>query len=138
MLVHQIESKLYERQGKAVTNFERVLPKAQSDLANQLLKDPYNFDFLSLGPEAQERELEKGLIEHIRQFLLELGAGFAFVGSQYHLEFDDEDYFLDLLFYHYKLRCFVIVDLKAGKFQPEYAGKMNFYLAVADDLLRHA
>lgn len=137
MLVHQIESNLYARQGKAVTNFERALPPAQSDLARQLLKDPYNFDFLTLGQDAQERELEQGLIEHIRKFLLELGAGFAFLGSQYPLEFDDEDYYLDLLFYHVKLRCYVVIELKTGKFLPEYAGKMNFYLAVVDDVLRH-
>jgi predicted nuclease of restriction endonuclease-like (RecB) superfamily len=137
VLVHQIESKLYQRQGKAITNFERVLPVPQSDLAHQLLKDPYNFEFLTLQQNAEERLLEKGLLDHIRQFLLELGTGFAFLGSQYHLEFDDEDYFLDLLFYHVKLRCYIIIDLKSGKFKPEYAGKMNFYLAVVDDLLRH-
>jgi len=137
VLVHQIESKLYQRQGKAITNFERALPAPQSDLAHQLLKSPYNFEFLTLQQDAEERTLEKGLIEHIRQFLLELGTGFAFLGSQYHIEFDDEDYFLDLLFYHVKLRCFIIIDLKSGKFRPEYAGKMNFYLAVVDDLLRH-
>lgn len=137
VLVHQIESRLYARQGKAVTNFDRALPAAQSDLARELLKDPYNFEFLTLRQDAEERELERGLLVHIWQFLLELGAGFAFVGSQYHIEFDEEDYYLDLLFYHLKLRCFVIIDLKSGKFRPEYAGKMNFYLAVADDLLRH-
>jgi predicted nuclease of restriction endonuclease-like (RecB) superfamily len=137
VLVHQIESGLYARQGKAVSNFERVLPAPQSDLARQLLKDPYNFDFLTLTEGAHERELEKGLLEHVRKFLLELGAGFAFLGSQYHLPFDDEDYYLDLLFYHVKLRCYVVIDLKTGKFRPEYAGKMNFYLAVVDDLLRH-
>jgi len=137
VLVHQIDSKLYQRQGKAITNFERALPAPQSDLAHQLLKSPYNFEFLTLQQDAEERALEQGLIEHIRQFLLELGKGFAFLGSQYHIEFDDEDYFLDLLFYHVKLRCYVIIDLKSGKFRPEYAGKMNFYLAVVDDLLRH-
>jgi predicted nuclease of restriction endonuclease-like (RecB) superfamily len=137
VLVHQIESKLYQRQGKAVTNFERALPSPQSDLASQLLKDPYNFDFLTLGKDAHERDLEQGLLDHIRKFLLELGAGFAFLGSQYHLEFDDEDYYLDLLFYHVKLRCYVVIELKSGKFLPEYAGKMNFYLAVVDDTLRH-
>lgn len=137
VLVHQIESNLYARQGKAITNFERALPSPQSDLARQLLKDPYNFDFLTLQKDAEERELERGLIDHIRKFLLELGAGFAFLGSQYHLEFDDEDYYLDLLFYHVKLRCYVIIELKNGKFLPEYAGKMNFYLNVVDDVLRH-
>jgi predicted nuclease of restriction endonuclease-like (RecB) superfamily len=135
--VHQIESSLFARQGKAITNFERALPPPQSDLAHQLLKDPYNFSFLTLEQDAEERLLEKGLLDHIRQFLLELGTGFAFLGSQYHLEFDEEDYFLDLLFYHVKLRCYIIIDLKSGKFRPEYAGKMNFYLAVVDDLLRH-
>jgi predicted nuclease of restriction endonuclease-like (RecB) superfamily len=137
VLVHQIESRLHARQGKAVTNFDLALPAAQSDLARELLKDPYNFEFLTLRQDAAERELERGLLDHIRHFLLELGAGFAFVGSQYHIEFDEEDYYLDLLFYHLKLRCFVIIDLKSGRFRPEYAGKMNFYLAVADDLLRH-
>ncbi|HET6383646.1 MAG TPA: PDDEXK nuclease domain-containing protein [Armatimonadota bacterium] len=137
VLVHQIGSKLYARQGKAITNFERALPAPQSDLAHQLLKDPYNFEFLAFQQDVEERALEKGLLDHIRQFLLELGAGFAFLGSQYHIEFDDEDYFLDLLFYHVKLRGYIIIDLKSGKFRPEYAGKMNFYLAVVDDLLRH-
>src|SRR6266566_3461854 len=107
ILVHQIDSSLYERQGRALTNFERTLPPARSDLARQLLKDPYNFDFLSLGVEAQERELEQALLRHIREFLLELGVGFAFVGSQYHLAVADQDYYLDMLFYHLKLRCYV-------------------------------
>lgn len=137
VLVIQIESRLYERQGKALTNFERALPAPQSDLAGQLLKDPYNFEFLTLDADAAERELEKGLVDHIRKFLLELGAGFAFVGSQFHLEVGGDDYYLDLLFYHLKLRCYVVIDLKTGKFKPEYAGKMNFYLAVVDDKLRH-
>lgn len=137
VLVHQIESKLLKRQGKSVTNFQRALPALQSDLAHQLLKDPYNFDFLTLGKDAHEKELEKGLLTHIRKFLLELGSGFAFIGSQYHIEFDDEDYYLDMLFYHVKLRCYVVVELKSGKFLPEYAGKMNFYLSVVDDMLRH-
>jgi len=137
VLVHQIESRLYERQGKAITNFERALPAPQSDLAHQLLKDPYNFEFLTLEQDAKERALERGLVDHIRKFLLELGAGFAFVGNQYHLEIDGEDFYIDLLFYHLKLRCYVVIELKTGKFKPEYAGKLNFYLAVVDDLLRH-
>ncbi len=112
ILVHQIESGLYHRQGKATTNFENTLPKPQSELAQQLLKDPYNFDFLSLGKEALERDLEKALIEHIRDFLLELGVGFAFVGSQYHLEVGNQDFYIDLLFYHLHLRCYVVIDLK--------------------------
>ncbi len=137
ILVWQIESKLFERQGKAVTNFELTLPKPQSDLANQLLKDPYNFDFLTLHDEAVERDLENALIANIRKFLLELGVGFAFVGSQYHLEIGEQDFYIDLLFYHLKLRCFVVIDLKTGEFKPEFAGKMNFYLSAVDDLLKH-
>jgi len=137
VLVLQIESKLYDRQGKAITNYERSLPSPQSDLAQQLLKDPYNFDFLTMGQDAHERDIERGLLNHIRAFLLELGVGFAFVGSQYHLEVAGDDFYIDLLFYHLKLRCFVVIDLKAGKFQPAYAGQMNFYLSVVDELLRH-
>jgi predicted nuclease of restriction endonuclease-like (RecB) superfamily len=137
ILDHQIDSGVYRRQGKAVTNFERTLPPAQSDLAQQVLKDPYNFDFLTLGEDARERHLERGLLEHIRQFLLELGVGFAFVGSQVHLEVGGEDFYIDLLFYHLKLRAFVVIDLKTTPFQPEFAGKMNFYLSAVDDLLRH-
>ena len=137
ILIHQIESNLFQRKGKAITNFNRTLPAPQSELAQQIIKDPYNFDFLSLGQEAKERDLEKGLIEHLQKFLLELGVGFAFVGSQYRLEVEDEDFFIDLLFYHLRLRCFVVIDLKMHQFKPEYAGKMNFYLSAVDDLLRH-
>ncbi len=137
VLVHQIESGLYRRQGKALTNFDRTLPTPQSELAQQILKDPYNFDFLTLGADAQERELERGLLEHIRAFLLELGVGFAFVGSQYLLEVGGEEFRIDLLFYHLKLRCYVVIDLKISDFKPEFAGKMNFYLSAVDDLLRH-
>jgi len=133
----QIKSKLSERQGKAQTNFERTLPKPQSDLANQLLKDPYNFDFLTIGLEARERELESNLLQNVKEFLLELGEGFAFVGSQYHLEIGEQDFYIDLLFYHLKLRAFVVVDLKTVDFKPEFAGKMNFYLSAVDDLLKH-
>ena len=137
VLVHQIESGLYHRQGKAITNFERTLPAPQSDLARSLIKDPYVFDFLSLGPEAQERELERALLEHLRDFLLELGMGFAFVGSQYRLEVGGEEFYIDLLFYQLRLRCYVVIELKIGEFKPEYAGKMNFYLSAVDELLRH-
>lgn len=133
----QIESRLHERQGGAITNFAKSLPKPQSDLAQQLLKDPYNFDFLTLSSDAQERDLENALVEHIRNFLLELGLGFAFLGSQYPIEVDGKEYKLDLLFYHIHLRCFVVIDLKMGEFQPEYTGKMNFYVAVVDDRLRY-
>ena len=138
VLVIQIESGLYRRQGKAVTNFQATLPSPHSDLAQQLIKDPYNFDFLTLATEAQERDLERGLLAHLRQFLIELGVGFAFVGSQVPLEVGGEDFKLDLLFYHLKLRCFVVIDLKMTPFKPEYSGKMNFYLAAVDDMLRHA
>jgi predicted nuclease of restriction endonuclease-like (RecB) superfamily len=137
ILVHQIESGLHRRQGQAVTNFARTLPAPQSELAQQLLKDPYTFDFLTLSEDALERDLERGLLEHIRKFLLELGVGFAFVGSQHHLEVGDQDFYLDLLFYHLRLRCFVVIELKISEFQPEFAGKMNFYLSAVDDLLRH-
>jgi predicted nuclease of restriction endonuclease-like (RecB) superfamily len=137
VLVIQIEAGLYQRQGKAITNFTKTLPAPQSDLAQQLLKDPYNFDFLTLSKDASEREVEVGLVAHIQKFLLELGTGFAFVGRQVPLEVAGEDYRLDLLFYHLKLRCFVVIDLKAGPFKPEYAGKMNFYLAAVDDTLKH-
>ena len=137
VLVMQIEGGLYRRQGKAITNFEATLPSPESDLAQQLIKDPYNFDFLTLTKEAQERDLERELLAHLRQFLVELGVGFAFVGSQVPLEVGGEDFKLDLLFYHLKLRCFVVIDLKMGSFKPEYAGKMNFYLSAVDDILRH-
>lgn len=136
VLVHQIESRLYQREGKAINNFELTLPKPQSDLAQQTLKDPYIFDFLHLTKEYNERDLENGLIEHITKFLLELGAGFSFLGRQYHLEIGDQDFYIDLLFYHVKLHCYVVIDLKVTPFQPEYAGKLNFYLSAVDDLLR--
>jgi predicted nuclease of restriction endonuclease-like (RecB) superfamily len=126
VLVHWIESDLYQRQGKATTNFAKSLPSPQSDLAREILKDPYKFDFLSLAEEAEEHALQKGLLEHIHQFLIELGAGFAFVGQQYRLEVGGEDFYIDLLFYHLKLRCYIVIDLKMTPFRPEYAGKMNF------------
>lgn len=138
VLLHQIESNLYERQGKAVSNFHATLPEPQSDLANQLLKDPYVFDFLQLTEKYNERDLEKSLTHHITQFLLELGAGFSFVGKQYEVSVGDKDYFIDLLFYHLKLRCFVVIELKVVDFQPEFAGKLNFYLNVIDDKMKHA
>ncbi len=137
VLAHQIEARLIERAGKAPTNFGRTLPSPQSDLARELLKDPYDFEFLAMGAEMSERELERGLLDNLRALLLELGKGFAFVGSQYHLEIGDQDFYLDLLFYHLRLRCFVVIDLKIDEFKPEYAGKMNFYLSAVDDLLRH-
>nr|MBI3612631.1 DUF1016 domain-containing protein [Nitrospirota bacterium] len=137
ILVHQIESEARKRQGKASTNFKRTLPPAQSDLAQQIIKDPYTFDFLSATEEAREREIERNLIEHIQRFLLELGVGFAFVGRQVHLEVGGEDFYVDLLFYHLRLRAYVVIELKAGAFKPEFAGKMSFYLSAVDDHLRH-
>ena len=137
MLVHWIESDLYARQGNAVTNFSQALPSPLSDLANEIVRDPYHFDFLTLRDQAAERELEEGLLAHIRKFLIELGAGFAFVGQQVHLEVGGEDFYIDLLFYHLKLRAYIVIDLKGTSFKPEYAGKMNFYLSAVDDLLRH-
>lgn len=136
VLVHQIESGLYKRQGKAITNFQKTLPAPQSDLAQQLLKDPYTFDFLNIGEKAKEFDIEKSLVEHLKEFLIELGVGFAFVGKQYHLEVGGQDYYLDLLFYHTRLHCYVVVELKVSEFQPEFAGKMNFYLSAVDDILR--
>lgn len=136
ILSMQIETNLYKREGKAITNFSTKLPAPHSDLANATLRNPYMFDFLSLGKDAHEREVEKALVAHIERFLIELGEGFAFLGRQYHLQVEDQDFYLDLLFYHIKLRSFLVVELKSGKFKPEYAGKMNFYLSAVDDLLR--
>jgi predicted nuclease of restriction endonuclease-like (RecB) superfamily len=132
----QIETQLYERQAIAdqkISNFHEHLPKAQSDLANEMLKDPYSFDFLTIQGEAHERVVEDALITHMRDFLLELGQGFAFVGSQVPLTFDDQEFFMDLLFYHLHLRCFIVVELKATKFKPEHTGQLGFYMAVVDD-----
>lgn len=137
VLALQIESRLHDRQGKAVTNFGATLPPVQSDLAQGLTKDPYLFDFLSLRNDASERAVESGLIRHVEKFLLELGAGFALVGRQVHLTVSERDFYLDLLFYHLTLRCYVVIDLKAGEFTPEAAGKMNFYLSAVDDRFRH-
>lgn len=136
VLVHQIESKLYEREGKAITNFEETLPSPQSDLAQQIIKDPYNFDFLTLTKGYNERELETALTDHITKFLLELGAGFAYVGRQKELQVGGRDFFMDLLFYHTKLHCYVVIELKTGEFEPEYAGKLNFYQKAVDEQLR--
>ena len=138
VLVHQIESGLHLRQGQIQSNFDRTLPAPQSDLAKEILKDPYIFDFLSLGPEHTEREIETAMVARIRDTLLELGKGFAFVGNQYHLEVGEQDYYIDLLFYHLHLRRYVVIELKAGDFKPEYAGKLNFYLSAVDDIVKHA
>ena len=137
-LILQIKNRAHERQGAAITNFTTTLPSTHASLAQSLLKDPYLFDFLTLTEPFQERELETGLVAHIQKFLLELGRGFAFVGRQYPLTVSDREFYLDLLFYHLHLRCFVVVDLKKGDFKPEYAGKMNFYCSAVDAQLRHA
>ena len=136
VLTVQIETRAHARAGKALTNFKQTLPPPQSDLAQQTLKDPYVFDFLTLSIGARERELEQGLVDHVQKFLLELGVGFAYVGRQVHLEIGKEDYYLDLLFYHLKLRCYVVIDLKMEPFKPEFAGKMSFYLSAVDDRMR--
>lgn len=136
VLALQIKSGLFGRQGKAITNFKHTLPAPQSDLAQQTIKDPYTFDFLTMTQPYNERDIENQLVEHITKFLLELGKGFAFVGKQYHLEVGESDYYLDLLFYHIKLKCYVVLELKNTKFIPEYAGKLNFYLSAVDSLLK--
>lgn len=133
----QIKNKVHLRIDRSITNFDTTLPPPQSTMAKQTLKDPYIFDFLTIDPEFREKELETGLINHLEKFLLELGAGFAYVGRQYHLDIDGDDFYIDLLFYHLKLRSFVVIDLKRGKFKPEFAGKMNFYLSAVDRLMRH-
>ncbi len=135
-LTVQIKNRAHERAGTAITNFDRALPEAHASLAQGLLKDPYLFDFLTLEEPFRERELETGLLDHIQKFLMELGQGFAFVGRQHRIDISDREFYLDLLFYHLRLRCFVVVDLKRGEFKPEYAGKMNFYCSAVDDLLR--
>ena len=137
ILCMQIERRAHERQGNAITNFAATLPPADSDMAAQVFKDPYLFDFLGTADPRREREVEQALVDHIQRFLLELGAGFAFVGRQVHLEVGSQDFYLDLLFYHLKLRRFVVVELKAVPFDPGFAGKMNLYLSAVDDLLRH-
>ena len=136
VLVHQIESGLHSREGKAITNFSTTLAKPQSDLAQQTLKDPFIFDFLTLRNEFDEKELEKGLIEHITQFLLELGAGFAYIGRQFPVHVGNRDFYIDLLLYHTRLHCYVVVELKTVDFEPEHTGKLNFYIKAIDEQLR--
>ena len=138
VLVMQIEMRLLERSGKAVTNFAAQLPRPQSDLARESVKDPYRFDFLGLTDEAQEREIENALVKHVTEFLLELGAGFAFVGRQVLLDVGGDEFFIDLLFYHLKLRCYVVIELKGGKFKPEHLGQLGFYLTAVDAQVKHA
>lgn len=136
ILVLQIETNLLGRSGEAITNFERTLPQPQSDLARELLKDPYCFEFLTISEAAQERELEQSLIEYIKEFLLELGLGFAFLGSQYPIIVDGKEYRIDLLFYHVKLHCYIVIDLKIGEFTPAHSGQLNFYVSAVDNLFR--
>lgn len=136
VLTHHLESGLFEREGKAITNFETTLPAPQSDLARETLKNPYNFDFLMLTEQHNEKELEDALIKHVTKFLLELGAGFSFLGRQYRLEVSGDEFFIDLLFYHVRLHCYIVVELKAVKFKPEFAGKLNFYVSAVDEVLR--
>jgi predicted nuclease of restriction endonuclease-like (RecB) superfamily len=137
MLAIQIDTRLHEREGKAINNFPIALPPIDSDMAEQIFKDPYVFDFLGTADVRREVELERKLIDHIQQFLLELGQGFAFVGRQVHLEVGDSDFYIDLLFYHLKLRCYVVVELKVTKFDPGYVSKLNMYLNIVDDALRN-
>jgi predicted nuclease of restriction endonuclease-like (RecB) superfamily len=133
----QIRNNYYQTKGKAITNFENTLPDYQSQLAVETLKNPYNFDFLGLEENALEREIEKAMVTHITKFLIEMGKGFAFVGRQYEIVVSENEYFIDLLFYHLQLRCYVVIELKTGKFKPEYAGKLNFYLSAVDTQLKH-
>jgi predicted nuclease of restriction endonuclease-like (RecB) superfamily len=132
----QIENKYYLKASNSTHNFAETLPEEQSKLASQTLKDPYNFDFLGLENDALEKAIEDELTRNITKFLLELGKGFAFLGRQYKIEIGENDYFLDMLFYHVELRCYIVVELKAGKFKPEYAGKLNYYLSAVDTQLR--
>lgn len=136
VLAHHIESDLYARDGKAITNFQTTLPEPQSDLARQTLKDPYNFDFLTIREKHDEKELEDALVNHVTKFLLELGVGFSYIGRQQKLEVGGDDFFIDLLFYHVKLHCYVVIELKAVKFKPEFAGKLNFYVSAVDGILK--
>jgi len=137
VLVMQIESGAHLRLGKAQTNFKDTLPKTSSDLAQQLIKNEYNLDFLGLGDDALEKDIEKGLMTHIQKFLLEIGTGFAFLGSQYKLNVGGDDFYIDMLFYHTRLRCYFVIELKAGKFQPEYTGKLGFYVTAVNRQLKH-
>lgn len=136
VLEHQIDSGLYDRQGKAITNFQLKLPEPQSDLAEQTLKNPYNFDFLTLREKYDEKELEDALINQITQFLLELGTGFSYLGRQVHLHVGESDFYMDLLFYHVRLHCYVVVELKTEKFKPEFAGKLNFYVTAVNKQIK--
>ena len=136
VLIHQIESGLYKREGMAISNFALTLPNPLSDLAHETLKDPYNFDFLSMADDYNERDLEKGLVDHLTKFLLELGAGFAFIGKQYHIQVGTQEFYIDLLFYHVHLHCYVVIELKNKSFEPGFTGQLNFYIKAVDMQLR--
>lgn len=136
VLTHHIESDLFNREGRAITNFEATLPAPLSDLARETLKDPYTFDFLTLTEKHNEKDLENGLTDHVTRFLLELGAGFSYIGRQFRLEVEGDEFFIDLLFYHVRLHCFVVAELKPVKFKPEFAGKLGFYISAVDAMLK--
>jgi len=136
-LIQKIKQEIHEKEGKLVSNFKTILPSTNSELVQQSFKDPYLFDFLTMAEPFRERELELNLVKHMEKFLLELGSGFAFVGRQYHLEVSDKDFYVDLLFYHLKLRCYIVIELKKGEFKPSYSGQINFYCSVVDDVLAH-
>ncbi len=136
-LIQKIKQEVHKKEGKLISNFKAILPPINSELVQQSFKDPYLFDFLTMAESFRERELELNLVKHMEKFLLELGSGFAFVGRQYHLEVSDKDFYVDLLFYHLKLRCYVVIELKKGEFKPSYSGQINFYCSVVDDVLAH-
>jgi len=136
-LIQKIKQEIHKKEGKLISNFKTILPSTNSELVQQSFKDPYLFDFLTMAEPFRERELELNLVKHMEKFLLELGSGFAFVGRQYHLEVSDKDFYIDLLFYHLKLRCYVVIELKKGEFKPSYSGQINFYCSVVDDVLAH-
>ncbi len=136
-LVEKIKQEVHKKEGKLISNFKAILPPTNSELVQQSFKDPYLFDFVTMAEPFRERELELNLVKHMEKFLLELGSGFAFVGRQYHLEVSDKDFYIDLLFYHLKLRCYVVIELKKGEFKPSYSGQINFYCSVVDDVLAH-
>jgi predicted nuclease of restriction endonuclease-like (RecB) superfamily len=136
-LIQKIKQEVHKKEGKLISNFKAILPPINSELVQQSFKDPYLFDFLTMEEPFRERELELNLVKHMEKFLLELGSGFAFVGRQYHLEVSDKDFYIDLLFYHLKLRCYVVIELKKGEFKPSYSGQINFYCSVVDEVLSH-
>lgn len=136
LMALQIKSKLFERQGKAITNFSNTLPAINSELAQQTLKDPYVFDFISMSTKSKEKDIENQLVQNVTKLLLELGKGFAYIGRQYHMQLNEKEYFIDLLFYHIPMQCYIVVEIKNTEFKPEYAGKLNFYLTLVDRTMK--